>query len=132
MIRDDITGSDGVISRSIVSASPAAAAWISACMVFKGSGSAMLLQPQRHAAGKHAVLKSLLLQQQQCVLGKMPYKHVKHHFKVGYKGGKIYWLAIHSNQANLIVEGLRHRRHQQTRQAPIFQDVPSNIAIYRG
>jgi hypothetical protein len=35
-------------------------------------------------------------------------------FFVGYKGGKIYWLAIHSNQANLIVGGLRHRRHQQT------------------
>jgi hypothetical protein len=34
-------------------------------------------------------------------------------FFVGYKGGKIYWLAIHSNQANLIVGGLRHRRHQQ-------------------
>jgi hypothetical protein len=32
-------------------------------------------------------------------------------FFVGYKGGKIYWLAIHSNQANLIVGGLRHRRH---------------------
>jgi hypothetical protein len=31
---------------------------------------------------------------------------------VGYKGGKIYWLAIHSNQANLIDGGLRHRRHQ--------------------
>jgi hypothetical protein len=27
-------------------------------------------------------------------------------FFVGYKGGKIYWLAIHSNQANLIVGGL--------------------------
>jgi hypothetical protein len=25
----------------------------------------------------------------------------------GYKGGEIYWLAIHSNQANLIVGGLR-------------------------
>jgi hypothetical protein len=24
----------------------------------------------------------------------------------GYKGGKIYWLAIHSNQANLIVDQL--------------------------
>jgi hypothetical protein len=46
-------------------------------------------------------------------------------FVVGYKGGKIYWLAIHSNQANLIVGGLRHRRHQQTRQAPLFQEVPS-------
>jgi hypothetical protein len=34
---------------------------------------------------------------------------------VGYKGGKMYWLAIHSNQANLIVGGLRHRHHQQTR-----------------
>jgi hypothetical protein len=44
---------------------------------------------------------------------------------VGYKGGEIYWLAIHSNQANLIVGGLRHRRHQQTRQAPLFQEVPS-------
>jgi hypothetical protein len=41
-------------------------------------------------------------------------------FCVGYKGGKIYWLAIHSNQANLIVGGLRHRRHQQTRQALLF------------
>jgi hypothetical protein len=46
-------------------------------------------------------------------------------FCVGYKGGTIYWLAIHSNQANLIVGGLRHRRHQQTRQAPLFQEVPS-------
>jgi hypothetical protein len=34
-------------------------------------------------------------------------------FFVGYKGGKIYRLAIHSNQANLIVGGLRHRRHQR-------------------
>jgi hypothetical protein len=31
---------------------------------------------------------------------------------VGYKGGEIYWLAIHSNQAYLTVGGLRHRRHQ--------------------
>jgi hypothetical protein len=29
-------------------------------------------------------------------------------FFVGYKGGGIYWLAIHCNQANLIVGGLRH------------------------
>jgi hypothetical protein len=41
-------------------------------------------------------------------------------FFVGYKGGKFYWLAIHSNQANLIVGGLRHRRNQQTRHAPLF------------
>jgi hypothetical protein len=32
---------------------------------------------------------------------------------------------IHSNQANLIVGGLRHPLHQQTRQAPLFQEVPS-------
>jgi hypothetical protein len=44
---------------------------------------------------------------------------------VCYKGGKIYWLAIHSNQRNLIVRGLWHRCHQQTRQAPLFQEVPS-------
>jgi hypothetical protein len=46
-------------------------------------------------------------------------------FFVGYKGGGIYWLAIHCNQANLIVGGLRHRRTNMTRQAPLFQEVPS-------
>jgi hypothetical protein len=30
-------------------------------------------------------------------------------FFVGYTGGKLYWLAIHSNQASLIVGGLRRR-----------------------
>jgi hypothetical protein len=40
-------------------------------------------------------------------------------FFVGYKGGTIYWLAIHSNQADLIVGGLRHRRHQQTRHVDV-------------
>jgi hypothetical protein len=29
------------------------------------------------------------------------------------RGVKSFWLAIHSNQANLIVGGLQHRRHQQ-------------------
>jgi hypothetical protein len=50
-------------------------------------------------------------------------------FLVGYKGSKIYWLAIHSNQANLIVGGLRHRRHQQTRQAPLSRRRPATIAV---
>jgi hypothetical protein len=40
------------------------------------------------------------------------------------QGGGIYWLAIHCNQANLIVGGPRHRRTNKTRQAP-FQEVPS-------
>jgi hypothetical protein len=42
------------------------------------------------------------------------YKPQQHFF---YKGGRIFWLAIHSNQANLMDGGLRHRRHQQTSQA---------------
>jgi hypothetical protein len=41
------------------------------------------------------------------------------------RGGGIYWLAIHCNAANLIVRGLRHRRINKTRQAPLFQEVPS-------
>jgi hypothetical protein len=47
-----------------------------------------------------------------CTIGRMPHCLPKHFFVVGYKGGEIYWLAMHSNQANLIVGGLRHRRHQ--------------------
>jgi hypothetical protein len=34
-------------------------------------------------------------------------------FFVGYKGGKIYWPAIHSNQANLIVGGLRQKKKKK-------------------
>jgi hypothetical protein len=46
-------------------------------------------------------------------------------FFVGYKGGKIYWLAIHSNQANLIVGGYGTAATSKTRQAPLLQEVPS-------
>jgi hypothetical protein len=50
-------------------------------------------------------------------------------FFVGYKGGETYWLAIHSNQANLIVGGLRHRRHQQARQAPFAERLNLGEAV---
>jgi hypothetical protein len=43
----------------------------------------------------------------------------------GCKGRGIYWLAIHCNHANLNVGGLRHRSTNKTRQAPLFQEVPS-------
>jgi hypothetical protein len=39
-----------------------------------------------------------------------------------FKGGKIYWVAVHSNQANLNVGGLRHRRRR-----PPPADTPSAL-----
>jgi hypothetical protein len=41
------------------------------------------------------------------------------------------WSAMvtHSNQANLIVGGLRHRRHQQTRQAPILKRIDHDCQV---
>jgi hypothetical protein len=45
-------------------------------------------------------------------------------FVVGYKGRGIYWLAIHCNQANLIVAGPRHRRTNKTRRL-VLADQPA-------
>jgi hypothetical protein len=41
-------------------------------------------------------------------------------FCVGYKGGEIYWLAIHSNQATALSEAYGTAATSKTRQAPLF------------
>jgi hypothetical protein len=47
------------------------------------------------------------------------------------RGAKPYWLAICSDQANLIDGGLRHRCHQQDIPAAVWVDDQHNVVHYR-
>jgi hypothetical protein len=51
-------------------------------------------------------------------------------FFFGYKGGKIYWLAIHSNQANLIVGGLRTAATSRHAKRPFSRRCPPPWAVF--